>query len=153
MRSVWFFLIFPTAYFLHVGYSESLFLALGLGCILAARVDRWRLAGLLGAFCWMTRGVGIVLVPALAIEAIQQYRVKRRWNWRWLSIAMVPVGFAVYLLINWRVAEIRLPSCKREECHSTSHLLSLRWEFATRFGLTTLARARQKWSVGRSYNS
>ena len=25
LRSVWFFLIFPTAYFLHVGYSESLF--------------------------------------------------------------------------------------------------------------------------------
>jgi len=30
MRSVWFFLIFPTAYFLHVGYSESLFLTLAL---------------------------------------------------------------------------------------------------------------------------
>lgn len=104
LRSVWFFLIFPTAYFLHVGYSESLFLALGLGCILAARIDRWCLAGLLGAFCWMTRGVGIVLVPALAIEAAQQYRVKRNWNWRWLSIALVPIGFAVYLLINWRVA-------------------------------------------------
>src|SRR6266487_7097363 len=37
MRSVWFFLIFPTAYFLHVGYSESLFLALALACILVAR--------------------------------------------------------------------------------------------------------------------
>lgn len=104
MRSVWFFLVFPTAYFLHVGYSESLFLALGLGSILAARVDRWSLAGLLGAFCWMTRGVGVVLVPALAVEAAQQYHIKRRWNCHWLSIAMVPVGFAVYLLINWRVA-------------------------------------------------
>ena len=41
MRSVWFFLIFPTAYFLHVGYGEGLFLALAFACILAARVDRW----------------------------------------------------------------------------------------------------------------
>jgi len=44
LRSVWFFLIFPTGYFLHVGYSESLFLALAFGSVLAARVDRWRLA-------------------------------------------------------------------------------------------------------------
>jgi hypothetical protein len=55
MRSVWFLLIFPTAYFLHIGYSEGLFLALALACILAARCERWWLAGLLGAFCWMTR--------------------------------------------------------------------------------------------------
>jgi MFS family permease len=78
MRSVWFFLIFPTAYFLHVGYSEGLFLALAFACILAARVERWWLAGVLGAFCWMTRGVGVVLVPALAVEATQQYWTKRR---------------------------------------------------------------------------
>ena len=57
MRSVWFLLIFPTAYFLHVGYSEALFLALALGSILAARGERWWLAGVLGAFCWMTRDV------------------------------------------------------------------------------------------------
>lgn len=104
MRSVWFFLIFPTAYFLHIGYSESLFLALALGCILAARVERWWLAGVLGALCWMTRAPGAVLVPTLAVEAAQQYWVRRRWNWRWLWIAIVPAGFAVYLAINWRVA-------------------------------------------------
>ena len=136
MRSVWFFLIFPTAYFLHVGYSESLFLALALACILAARIQRWWLAGVLGAFCWMTRGVGAVLVPTLAVEAAQQYWVRRpsgshgavspcqnpeggnastqrgdynktlrsAWNWQWLWIAAVPVGFAIYLFINWHVA-------------------------------------------------
>jgi hypothetical protein len=103
MRSVWFFLIFPTAYFLHVGYSESLFLALALACILAARVDRWWLAGLLGAFCWATRASGAVLIPTLAMEATQQYWVKRRWKWQWLWITIVPAGFAIYLLISWRV--------------------------------------------------
>lgn len=104
MRSVWFFLIFPTAYFLHVGYSESLFLALALACILAARIQRWWWAGVLGAFCWMTRGVGAVLVPTLAVEAARQYLVRRCWNRQWLWIAVVPVGFGVYLFINWHVA-------------------------------------------------
>ena len=47
--AVWFLLIFPTAYFLHIGYSESLFLALVLGCLLAARMQSWAVAGLLGA--------------------------------------------------------------------------------------------------------
>lgn len=104
MRSVWFFLIFPTAYFLHVGYSEGLFLALALACIQAARVERWWLAGVLGAFCWMTRAAGAVLVPALAVEATQQYWLQRRWKWQWLWTAIVPIGFAVYLLINWSVS-------------------------------------------------
>jgi Mannosyltransferase (PIG-V) len=115
MRSVWFLLIFPTAYFLHIGYSEGLFLALALACILAARGERWWLAGVLGAFCWMTRATGAVLVPTLAVEAAQQYWVRRRscsqgpvgcsaWNWKWLWIAIVPAGFAVYLLINWSVS-------------------------------------------------
>ena len=104
MRSVWFFLIFPTAYFLHVGYGESLFLALALGCILAARVERWWLAGVLGAFCWMTRAAGVVLIPTLAVEATQQYCASHRWDRRWLWIAIVPVGFAVYLLINWHAS-------------------------------------------------
>jgi hypothetical protein len=78
MRSVWFLLIFPTAYFLHIGYSEGLFLALALACILAARGERWWLAGLLGAFCWMTRATGAVLVPTLAVEAAQQYWARRK---------------------------------------------------------------------------
>ncbi len=113
--SVWLFLIFPTAYFLHIGYSKGLFLALALACILSARGERWRLAGILGALCWMTRATGAVLVPTLAIEAAQQFWVRRRscsqssvrssaWNWQWLWIAIAPAGFAVYLLINWSVS-------------------------------------------------
>ena len=127
MRSVWFLLIFPTAYFLHIGYTEGLFLALALACILAARGERWWLAGVLGALCWMTRATGAVLVPTLAVEATQQYWVRRRsssqgpvgcsaWNWKWLWIAIVPAGFAVYLLINWSVSgdPIRLPASTKD---------------------------------------
>lgn len=37
---VWFFLIFPNAYFLHIGYTESLTLALLLASLLSARSER-----------------------------------------------------------------------------------------------------------------
>ena len=101
LRSVWFFLIFPTAYFLHAPYTESLFLALALGSILAARKDRWWLAGTLGALAWMTRAKG--LLPTLAVDAGYQFWKTKRWDWRWTWIALVPLGFAVYLLIKWHV--------------------------------------------------
>jgi len=102
-RTVWFFLIFPTSYFFHIAYSESLFLALALGAFLAARRNHWVWAGGVGALCWMTRPLGAALVPALAVEAAHQWWTTRRWNWRWLWIAIVPAGFAVYLLINWKL--------------------------------------------------
>jgi hypothetical protein len=104
LRSVWFFLIFPTAYFLHVGYTESLFLALALGSILAARTQRWWLAGLLGGLGCMTRANGLVLIPTLGVEIIHQFVSEKRIRWQWLWIALVPIGFGVYLLNNWLIA-------------------------------------------------
>jgi len=102
-RTVWFFLIFPTAYFLHIGYTESLFLAFALGSILAARRERWWLAGVLGAGAWATRANGMILIPTLAVEAAHQYFTRRRWQWHWLWIVLVPAGFGVYLLLNLHV--------------------------------------------------
>lgn len=102
-NAVWFLLIFPTSYFLHIGYTESLFLALALGCVLAARMNRWWFAGLLGASACLTRVNGLLLMPVLAVEALSQFRVTRRINWRWLGIAVVPVGFLAYLWLNYHV--------------------------------------------------
>jgi len=103
-RTVWFLFIFPTSYFLHIGYTESLFLALALGCLLAARKQDWPLAGCLGALACMARGPGILLMPTLAVEAFTQYRATRRWQWQWLWILFVASGFGVYLWINAREA-------------------------------------------------
>lgn len=101
--SVWFLFIFPTSYFLHIGYTESLFMALILGSFLAARKERWEIAGLLGAFACLTRVNGLLLAPALALEAFAQYRNSRRINYRWLWIGVVPLGFAAYLWLNYKV--------------------------------------------------
>lgn len=103
-RSVWLFLIFPTAFYLHIGYTESLFLAFAVGSIFAARRERWWLAGVLGAFSWMTRANGMLLLPTLAVEAGSQWFEQRRWRWHWLWIMVVPIGFAVYLALNWRIS-------------------------------------------------
>jgi hypothetical protein len=98
--SVLFLLIFPTSYFLHIGYTESLFLALSIGCLLAARTHRWGWMGLLGGLATMTRINGMVLIPALLIEVIQQYTISKRFNRGWLWILVVPSGLVIYLLCN-----------------------------------------------------
>jgi hypothetical protein len=101
--SVWFLLIFPTAYFLHIAYSESLFLALILGSILAARKQSWATAGLLGALACATRVNGLLLMPTLFVEAWLQYRATRRIDWRWLWIGVAGLGTATYLFLNYHV--------------------------------------------------
>jgi hypothetical protein len=107
MRSAWFLLIFPTAFFLHIPYTEALFLALALGSFLAARTGRWWLAGALGGLAALTRVNGLVLIPALAAEAATQWFERppeeRRVRAEWLAIGLVPLGFAVYLGVNFLV--------------------------------------------------
>jgi len=103
-RAVWFMFIFPTSYVLHVPYSESVLLALAIGSFLAARKERWALAGILGALACLSRVNGLMLVPALMVEAGVQYRVSRRFRWAWLWIAFIGLGVVAYLALNYQVS-------------------------------------------------
>ena len=102
-RAVWFLFIFPTSYFLHIGYTESLFLMLALSCVYASRKQRWFAAAMFGAFACLTRANGLVLAPVLVMEAAQRYRITRRWEHRWLYIPLIGLGFGGYLLLNKHV--------------------------------------------------
>ncbi|MGH2446678.1 MAG: mannosyltransferase family protein [Candidatus Limnocylindria bacterium] len=96
-------LVFPTAYFLHIGYTESLFLALAFGSLWLARTDRWWEAGILGGMAALTRANGLILVPALMVEAWLQWREHGRLRWSWAAIGLVAAGFGVYLALNLAV--------------------------------------------------
>ena len=102
-NAVWFLMIFPTSYFLHINYTESLFLALVIGSVLAARRDLWAIAGMLGICACVTRVNGLLLGPMLAVEAWQRYRATRRIDWRWLWVGAIGLGFVGYLALNFYV--------------------------------------------------
>ncbi len=91
--AVLFLFIFPTSYFLHIPYTESTFLALTIGCFLAARKKRWLIAGVLGAVACMTRVNGLILIPALAFELFAEYRETRKIDKKWLFLLHHPGWF------------------------------------------------------------
>lgn len=76
--------VFPTAFFLVNGYTESLFLALALGSLMSARRQRWQFAGLLGALASLVRIQGVFLIVPLLWEAGLAYtRWRRESSSRW----------------------------------------------------------------------
>ncbi|MDQ3008206.1 MAG: hypothetical protein M3Q81_01265 [bacterium] len=64
--------LFPSAFFIGALYTESLFLLLIAGSLVAGYYRKWWLAGILAALASGTRIVGIMLVPALLVELFQQ---------------------------------------------------------------------------------
>ena len=97
-RATVFLAIFPTAFFLLAPYSESLFLFLALLAFWGARRGRWGVAALAGAAAAATRSVGIVLAPALLVEAIHQHREGRAALARAIPAAAgVGLGLLAYL--------------------------------------------------------
>jgi hypothetical protein len=77
-RAVLYLAIFPTAFFLFDAYSEALFLLFAVGALALASNGRWWWAGLAGAGATLTRSTGVVLVAALAVEAVHQTVTDRR---------------------------------------------------------------------------
>ena len=109
----------PMAFFFSAVYSESLFLALSVGCIYAARRERWWLAGALGGLAALSRNGGVALIlPTAAIylygprsaaaaiptrwagqvltgvrRLLPRYRLCAEAGW----LLLIPAGLGVYL--------------------------------------------------------
>ncbi len=93
--------LFPMSFFFSAVYSESLFLALSVGAVYAARLDRWAWAGLLGALAASTRSAGIVLLVPLVLIYLWGTAPPRRHTRRPLRadvlwLALVPLGLAAF---------------------------------------------------------
>jgi len=102
--AVMFMFLFPTSYFLHIGYTESTFLAFVLATFLALRHDRWLTAGVSGMFAALTHIHGVLLFLVFATETWIRWRQHRYLEWRWLISGMlVVVGLLTYMLWNYHL--------------------------------------------------
>lgn len=100
-RAVLYLVLSPYAVFLFAGYSEALFLALALWGWLAARQDRWVLAGLLVAGAATVRISGLFLACGLVV----QYLVVHRGRVRADAVALAApfLAIAAYFAYLWRL--------------------------------------------------
>lgn len=95
--------VFPTAFFLVAGYTESLFLVFSLACMWAARDHKWWAAGLTGALAVATRTQGIVLCLPIFIWMLEDYLKTRQFNLvtavkQALALACLPTAFGLHAL-------------------------------------------------------
>jgi len=75
--ALWLLLLNPAAIFFAGVYTESLFLLLSLVAVLAARRERWIIAGVAGFLAASTRVIGWTVAVPLIVEAWQQLN---RWQ-------------------------------------------------------------------------
>lgn len=90
-------LLFPTSFFFGAVYTESIFLLFTLASFYFARKKIWIAASIFGAVASATRIFGILLLPALIIEAWQQ-KAKFK-NAAWLSL--IPLGLFAYMYYQY----------------------------------------------------
>jgi hypothetical protein len=93
--------LFPMSFFFSAVYSESLFLALSVGAVYAARRERLAWAGALGGLAAMTRSAGVVLLVPLALVYLwdvgrPSLRARRPLRADVLWLGLVPLGLAAY---------------------------------------------------------
>lgn len=108
VRGILLLCLMPGSFFFAAPMSESLFLLCCVGCIYFARTERWLPACLFGAVGAFTRSLGVTLLVPLLTELIAR-RVRGEISikttlLRCLMLLLIPVGFGVYVYINYKVA-------------------------------------------------
>jgi len=125
-RAAAFFVVFPTAYFLLVGYTEALFCALAFGAVLAARRQRWLFAGMLGGLAAAARLTGLALLPFLVLELLYaRHALHAIWQ-AILAPVLIVLGFVTYLATNLAVLGDAFAFITVQRQH-WSHSLSAPW--------------------------
>ena len=104
-RTVFYALIFPTAFFFAMVYTEGLFIGLAFGALALSKRGYWVWASLLGLLAAWTRAHGAALcVPLLVFWSLQinwREALRPQLTWKWFlrgAFALLPL--AGYLL--WR---------------------------------------------------
>jgi hypothetical protein len=96
-RTVLYLAIFPFALFLGAVYSESLFLLMALASFWLAERGSFLGAGVAAGLAWLTRPLGVALLPALVLFA---WRAPDRQA-ALVRLAAAPALFALYPLYLW----------------------------------------------------
>lgn len=108
-RTAFYVLLFPTAYYFTMMYTESLFLLFSLSTFYAAKKENWLAAGILGFFTSLTRIQGILLFIPILIMYLRsagfEYRNLSANNIRKIKpnslfLLLIPAGLVAFMLYD-----------------------------------------------------
>lgn len=88
---------FPTSFYFGALYNESLFLLLSVLAFSQSRKGNWFLASIFGFIASGTRVFGILLLPALLIEAYQS----KEKSYKILWVFLIPLGLILYMAYQY----------------------------------------------------
>lgn len=105
VEAVFLFLTYPFMMFTMGVFTEGVFLALSAAALYFIRKHKWAIVGILGLAASLCRMQGVLLlVPALYELIIMLAREKFDWkkylDKRQWMLALMPVGFLIYLALN-----------------------------------------------------
>ncbi len=103
-KTILYILLFPTAYFMTMMYTESLFLLFSVGCFYFARKEKWLAVGIFGFLASLTRMQGVILF----VPMIYMYFDKRGFNIKntdrkILCIFLIPLGLITFLAYDYAI--------------------------------------------------
>jgi hypothetical protein len=95
----WVVTLAPGAFVMALGYAESMYLALALGCLLSIRSRSWEWAALWGVLAGLTRPTGALLALAVGVEATRHWSTTpaRERTWRVVATAAPLAGFGAFI--------------------------------------------------------
>ncbi|HEX8220492.1 MAG TPA: glycosyltransferase family 39 protein [Chloroflexia bacterium] len=101
--------VFPTSYYLFLGYTEAPLLAFSLAALYYGRQGKWWAAGLLAGAAALVKQPGVFLVVPLLYMYVRQYAAQtdvnrrglidllKRKDWAWLLLCpATAIGYTVY---------------------------------------------------------
>jgi len=161
LRALKYLCILPASFLFSSPLSDSLFLLLSLLCVYWVRKGRYPLAGVAGFLAAFTRMPGILLFVPACFELVgkiirehRDHRDERRWGAARIvdvcSLLLIPLGFLLYIYINYRVTGngLMFLTYQREHWHQ-----QLGWFFSTAATLVHSAtgdfagNARMVWGL------
>lgn len=127
-RAVFYALIFPTAFFFAMVYTEGLFIGLAFGALALSKRGHWVWASLLGLLAAWTRAHGAALALPLLLFWLMQIQWREPFGpqitWRWILrgiLALLPL--AGYLI--WRDSALGQGWAELQEFHFGRGLISI----------------------------
>lgn len=101
-KAILYILLFPTAYFMTMMYTESLFLLFSVACFYYAKKDKWLLVGILGFLASLTRLQGAILFFPMIYIYFKKYGFRFK-NIKFLCIFIIPLGVLAFMFYHYAI--------------------------------------------------